>query len=413
MLLQTTPEVVRRNMVKYNIPRRSASGRRVYKPVDLTRLEGIKDRDLAYVLGYMAWGGSIIERLNTYFFTVQKKDSDVLYRIKDCLSIDNKIYGLKDNPNFLRLGITQKGLPEALDRWYYGSRDSRRDLAFPPNMPKKYVPDYLKGYFDKHGSVIDSNHDTAIRFSCPTKKFLDSFRGLLTNYKIDTKEYITTYTHCKTNNTYTGYRAEIRAESLIRFFELVYGEDYSYETRKKEELITVMRLVQDRITKKNVWKKKLNRDTLRNLYTKRGLTIQDIADRFECSIGRVSNALQRYSIKIRPSHYNLKRERNPYLTKENLTKLYVKQGITMETIGDRFGCATSTVGRALKQYNIKPRTAGVPRGPVSVGPYKDLSSARELEELYYEEGQTCKAIGEELGVPGGAVYRRMCSLGLL
>lgn len=48
-----------------------------------------------------------------------------------------------------------------------------------PNVPKKYLPDFIRGLWDGDGSMFTGNRGACATFSCSSKSFIDSFVYIL------------------------------------------------------------------------------------------------------------------------------------------------------------------------------------------------------------------------------------------
>lgn len=100
-------------------------------------------------------------------------------------------------------------------------------------------------------------------------------------------------------------------------------------------------------------KTQLPRDLLEQLYNQEHLTIEEIADKIGCGATTVGRALRRYGIPIRATRdYRLE------ISRDELERLYIEEGLTEDEIGSLFNCHGRTIGRRLKELGIPTRTVG-------------------------------------------------------
>lgn len=79
----------------------------------------------------------------------------------------------------------------------------------------------------------------------------------------------------------------------------------------------------------------------------------------------------------------------PWRAEDELRRLYCEEGLTMEQLADRWDCSTSTVGRWILYHDLNPG-----RAPSGEAPWRD---SEELRRLYYDEGLTKVEIADRLG----------------
>lgn len=103
-------------------------------------------------------------------------------------------------------------------------------------------------------------------------------------------------------------------------------------------------------------KTQLSRELLEQLYNGDRLTIEEIAGQVGCGATTIGRALRAYDIPIRSKHdYRLE------ISHDELERLYCREGLTEAEIGRRFDCNGRTIGRRLVGY-------GIPRRPVGSAP---------------------------------------------
>ncbi len=115
--------------------------------------------NMAYILGFTLADGCIIEGTYKGYsdalkFGVQKRDTDVLEKIKKELSSEHKISLCKNANHFC---ITNQTIVNDLKKLGIKYRKSLRENI--PNVPKIYIRDFIRGIIDGDGSIsFDKKH---------------------------------------------------------------------------------------------------------------------------------------------------------------------------------------------------------------------------------------------------------------
>ena len=109
--------------------------------------------EMAYVLGFILADGCIIEGTykgysDSLKLGVHKKDIDILEKIKQQFTSEHKISLGKEAAH---LGIASQIIVDDLKKLSIGYRKSLRENI--PNVPKKYVRDFIRGIVDGDGSI--------------------------------------------------------------------------------------------------------------------------------------------------------------------------------------------------------------------------------------------------------------------
>lgn len=117
--------------------------------------------DMAYVLGFFFADGSMdINPRGSHYFSFQICDRKLLYDIRTLLGSNHKIATRKKrNKNWntqYRLQIGSKKMCE--DLMQFGVTPQKTKFIAFPKIPKKYLPDFIKGYFDGDGCVHLGNY---------------------------------------------------------------------------------------------------------------------------------------------------------------------------------------------------------------------------------------------------------------
>jgi hypothetical protein len=231
---------------------------RKYKEINLDKFNKINDKDLAYVLGYLAWAGHRNKELDTLVLTVGGSGREYLEKIVRILKIQNKIrhdwtVPDQDKPNaYIRytISISQKGIAKAFQSWYYGEVDAKK---FPPKMPKQFLPYYLRGYYERHGSVSKRDLRT-LNMSGPSISFVEDFKEILEMNGMACKVVVNTYKSAQKDT----YRIRIHSLNLIQFFNFIYKGNYNKGTTRKNDLMQAVAYWKER-AKSSWWRNRIER----------------------------------------------------------------------------------------------------------------------------------------------------------
>jgi hypothetical protein len=109
--------------------------------------------DMAYILGFILADGCIIKGSYKGYsdalkFGVNKKDIDIIEKIKQKLGSSHKISICEDAAHFC---ITNQKIVNDLKSLKINYRKSLRENI--PNVPQKYVRDFIRGVIDGDGSI--------------------------------------------------------------------------------------------------------------------------------------------------------------------------------------------------------------------------------------------------------------------
>jgi DNA-binding CsgD family transcriptional regulator len=150
---------------------------------------------------------------------------------------------------------------------------------------------------------------------------------------------------------------------------------------------------------------------LAHLYVCRGLSTYQIAARTGVDRQRVTRALRKAGVPLRPRGAGrlrpVRRIGDPPDLPRLLRELYEEAQLGSRQIAAILGLPERTVRSRLRRYGIKARSRGCwnreDRTTVSAG---------VLEALYIELGMTAAEVGQRLGVSGGTVLRSAHALGV-
>ncbi|MGI8680783.1 MAG: hypothetical protein ACR2JO_01345 [Mycobacteriales bacterium] len=145
---------------------------------------------------------------------------------------------------------------------------------------------------------------------------------------------------------------------------------------------------------------------LRKLYVDEQRTLSQVARLLGCSDDRARAGLLAAGVELRPPRQPRGRPPLPALHKEQLRELYVGRGLSAAEIAAQVGGGTTRVTAALNRYGIPLRPASrrrVPRLDVDLATLTDLYVSLRLDDT---------EIGARFGVPAWRVKARRLQLGV-
>ena len=157
--------------------------------------------EMAYVLGFFTADGCMIKHKNGgHYIEIYITDLDILEKIKDTMGSNHKI-SMRDrrssNQN-LKIGYRfQVGSKEIFnDLLIFGLSPAKSHIVRMPEIPKKFLSHYVRGYFDGDGHVSSCEYQKKDRknksriiitgFTSGSKKFLEDLLSQLKNSGIVT-----------------------------------------------------------------------------------------------------------------------------------------------------------------------------------------------------------------------------------
>jgi len=150
---------------------------------------------MAYVLGFIYADGNIIfTKRGTWFWSLQINDKEILEEIKKVINSEHIISKKKKYNNrkqSYRLQVGSKEMCE--DLMHLGLTERKSKTILLPEIPKKYFPDFLRGYFDGDGGVwvgfknkqrIHKIYAISTAFTSGSREFLVVLKEILFKYGV-------------------------------------------------------------------------------------------------------------------------------------------------------------------------------------------------------------------------------------
>lgn len=208
---------------------------RKYK-INETYFEKINTPEKAYWLGWLASDGYVSEK--EYQIRLSLIDKEIIENFKKSLKTDYKITTVKFTENSkiqYRITINSKYMIESLKKLGIVNKKSYKTCI--PNIPKEFIPYFLRGYFEGDGHISNrnsqTNHCNCQITSCSIL-MLTQIEEYLKQNKILNKpnSYIS-----KTKNY---YRLIIgKTYEAIAFFNLIYKNPFLVLSRKYKKFLEI------------------------------------------------------------------------------------------------------------------------------------------------------------------------------
>lgn len=133
----------------------------------------IWSNNMAYVLGLWYAKGYIYGN-EMFDITLHKRDKYILKKAAEELEFQGQLYDSVDQ-QVVRINFSCKVICD--DIRSLGETERKSKL---PEIPKEYLPDFIRGYFDGNGSIMElKNNRLNSAFTCGSRQFLVSLLTIL------------------------------------------------------------------------------------------------------------------------------------------------------------------------------------------------------------------------------------------
>ena len=146
---------------------------------------------MAYILGFFAADGCLsVSARGGHFWSVQITDKELLETIKKTIGAEHKIgvrkKKLQSHKLLYRLQIGSMEMCDDLRAFGFSERKTERLVL--PKIPRQYISDFVRGYFDGDGSVwvgemhkerLTSTNVISVAFTSCAFCFLESLQSTL------------------------------------------------------------------------------------------------------------------------------------------------------------------------------------------------------------------------------------------
>ena len=133
-------------------------------------------RNMAYIFGFWCADGCIYNG-RIFDITIHKKDKYILKKIAEELEYQGNLYDSVDR-QVVRINFSCKEIYD--DILNLGGCERKSNVSKFPNIPTEYLPDFIRGYFDGDGCIMNLKGDRInSAFTSGSKEFLDCLLEIL------------------------------------------------------------------------------------------------------------------------------------------------------------------------------------------------------------------------------------------
>ncbi|MFA7219502.1 MAG: hypothetical protein WC119_03290 [Synergistaceae bacterium] len=129
--------------------------------------------DMAYVLGFWFADGHIYCPNKTFILDQHDKDKPLIEKIAGIMGSDRPVQVVSQKVSKMaRMVVVSSTIVEDIIK-LGGKENKSLDILFPV-IPKKYLPDFVRGYFDGDGSIWYAKHHRChlSNFTCGSYEFI-------------------------------------------------------------------------------------------------------------------------------------------------------------------------------------------------------------------------------------------------
>lgn len=197
---------------------------------------------MAYVIGFFAADGYMTaNKRGAHFWSIQITDRNLLEKIKTIIRSEHRLgvrKSQKDHATIYRLQIGSKEMCGDLTKLGFAPRKTKNLVV--PNVPKKYFPHFVRGYFDGDGNVWVG--DLNKQRKKPVRAIQTSFTSCSGSFLRDLLDRlhdmgISGGSVSESKQNYSRLHLSIR--DSLKLYEFMYNQPYLEETdlflkRKKQ-----------------------------------------------------------------------------------------------------------------------------------------------------------------------------------
>lgn len=243
---------------------------------DINYFEEINSSEKAYWLGFIASDGNLYRRdghQGLVSISINEKDIELLNNFKKELNTTKPIQIVTDkrqpNTKMATLQITGDKIFNDILMLGIGIRktfDMNLEEVF-QKIPKKFVPDFILGYFDGDGSIdipldgaISRSHVRIVGPEKSLKVFQNYFLslGVTSSILIDSRKYSQPFGELTFKSSSEKYC----------FLKIIYSSEIKSLIRKKERAITLLQRIENNVTNRSENIKAIN--LYKSVVVKRG-----------------------------------------------------------------------------------------------------------------------------------------------
>lgn len=192
---------------------------------------------MAYVLGFLYADGNVVEtKRGTWYVTWYTADISLLQEMKKVVEAEHLIkLRMAKSGKVYRMQIGSKEW--FLDLSHIGLYPNKSRRMVLPNVPKQYLGDFVRGYFDGDGNVwvgdIHTNREKStttiqVSFTSASKEFLLSLRDVLKESGLQGGGVYTAKNANFSRLTYS-------VKDALKIYKIMYNAEHKLLLRRKKQ----------------------------------------------------------------------------------------------------------------------------------------------------------------------------------
>lgn len=196
----------------------------------------------AWLLGFLAADGYLpITKgaRNRITLSLARKDEKILYKIKEELQYTGPIYQYCSSNSFpaSSLSFSSKKIRQNIEKYGIVNNKTFKIKSLPNELPEEYMIDYIRGYFDGDGSIIDDGERrVTISFTSANKSFLEDLGTYLYEHYGVRKPSVLP--------DHTAYKISWSSrKDVFTLGELFYNHKYLALERKQKHYFEILNLL--------------------------------------------------------------------------------------------------------------------------------------------------------------------------
>lgn len=186
---------------------------------------------MSYVLGLFCADGNLKKDSNTLSISLHVDDRHLIEKILDALNSNHKVL-LPKNKNMAALSIDNIHMYNDLVK--LGMVPNKSKTIKCPDVPDRFIPDFIRGVMDGDGSV-DSKRKR-MKIVSASKDFIDGLAKMFNKIGVGYKLYNEHYIYNNKKSDFYVIRV-LRVKDIKILYNLMYAGSNLYLKRKKQAFI--------------------------------------------------------------------------------------------------------------------------------------------------------------------------------
>lgn len=182
--------------------------------------------NMAYILGLFCADGNMGKNCNRISICLHKDDEYLVHKILKYMGSTHRVFICKNTAN---LSIDNLHLYNGLIK--LGITPNKSKTLRSINVPKEFIPHFVRGVMDGDGSVDTKNK--RMKISSASKDFANGLSDMLDKINIKHKVYNEPYMYNDTKVSFYSIRI-LRRKDIKKLYDMMYKYQRLYMIRKKE-----------------------------------------------------------------------------------------------------------------------------------------------------------------------------------